>query len=83
MDIKGEFKQIEEKNKILLEKAIEIMKQVTDPKHSLSHVESVVNYTKEILEKVEQADKEVCIIAAYWHDVGRIVRAGRSCWDKC
>lgn len=72
MDIREEFKQIEEKNKILIEKAIEIMKQVTDQKHALSHVEAVVNYTKEILTQVNEADKEVCIISAYWHDIGRI-----------
>lgn len=65
------FKQIENKHQILIEKAIAVMKQVDDPKHSLSHVLQVVDYTKEILEKVD-ADKEVCVIAAYWHDVGRI-----------
>lgn len=69
-----EFLEIEEKNKELLEKAIEIMKVVPDSKHSLSHMQSVVNYTKEILEKVEGADKEVCLISAYWHDVGRKVQ---------
>ena len=52
----------------------EIMKQVSDPKHSLSHMESVVQYTKEILENVEEADKEICLISAYWHDVGRSVQ---------
>lgn len=83
MNIDDEFKEMEEKNKVLIEKAIEIMKQVPDPKHSFSHMEAVVKYTKEILETVEEADKEVCIISAYWHDVGRTVRAGRSCTSKC
>ena len=41
------------------------MKTVEDSKHSLSHVKAVVNYTKEILDKVEQANKEVCLISAY------------------
>ncbi len=65
------FKQIENKHQILIEKAVAVMKQVDDPKHSLSHVLQVVDYTKEILEKVN-ANEEVCVIAAYWHDVGRI-----------
>ncbi len=56
-----ELAQIEQKYKILLQKAIEIMKEVPDSKHSLSHMESVVQYTKEILETVEEADKEECI----------------------
>lgn len=74
MSIYNKFEQIEEKNKILIKRAIEIMKQVSDPKHSLSHMESVVQYTKEILENVEEADKEICLISAYWHDVGRSVQ---------
>ncbi len=66
-----DFKEIEYKHKLLIEKAINTMKLVEDPKHSLSHVLQVVQYTKEILENVE-ADNEVCIISAYWHDVGRL-----------
>lgn len=66
-----EYKVIEEKHKKLIEKSLELMKKVDDPKHSLSHVLQVVEYTKEILQHVE-AEDEVCIISAYWHDVGRI-----------
>lgn len=69
-----ELAQIGQKYKILLQKAIEIMKEVPDSKHSLSHMESVVQYTKEMLETVEEADKEVCLISAYWHDVGRKIQ---------
>lgn len=72
MSIYDECAEIEEKNQNLIQKAIKIMETVQDPKHSLSHMYSVVNYTKEILEKTE-ANKEVCIIATYWHDVGRSV----------
>lgn len=32
-------------DKNLIDKAVEIMKQVNEPKHSLSHIESVVKYT--------------------------------------
>lgn len=66
-----DFQEIENKHKVLIEKAINTMKLVEDPKHSLSHVLQVVEYTKEILKSVE-ADNEVCIISAYWHDVGRL-----------
>ena len=69
-----EFQEIEEKHRKLIEKAIELMKEVNDSKHSLSHVEAVVAYTKEIIEKVDEADKEVCILSAYWHDVGRKIQ---------
>ncbi len=59
-----DFKDIENNNKILIEKAINKMKLVEDPKHSLSHVLQVVQYTKEIIENVEGADDEVCIISS-------------------
>jgi len=70
MDLNEEI----EKHKELIDKAICIMKQVKDSKHSMSHVESVVKYTREILQYEEKANKEVCIISAYWHDVGRSVQ---------
>lgn len=63
---------IENKYEKLIKKAIEIMEKVPDPKHSVSHMESIVRYTKEILSSGIEADKEVCILSAYWHDVGRI-----------
>lgn len=66
-----EDKKIEAKHHKLIQKAIDIMKAVDDPKHSFCHMMDVVEYTKEILKEVE-ADPEVCIIAAYWHDTGRI-----------
>lgn len=63
---------IEKQYVALINKAKELMKQVPDPKHSTSHMESIVKYTKEILEYEPNANKEVCIISAYWHDVGRM-----------
>jgi HD superfamily phosphodiesterase len=67
-----DFSKIENKYSKLILEATEIMKKVPDPKHSLSHMESVVKYTKEILVGVPEADVEVCILSSYWHDVGRI-----------
>lgn len=64
--------EIEKQYVELINEAREIMRQVPDPKHSTSHMESIVKYTKEILKYEPNANKEVCIISAYWHDVGRI-----------
>lgn len=43
-----------------------------DPLHFIGHTIDVVKYVKELLEEIP-ANKEICIIAAYWHDVGRSV----------
>lgn len=72
---KEEYDLIIQKHKSLIDKAIQIMKTVEDIRHSLAHVESVVKYTMEILAHEENADKEICIISAYWHDVGRSIQA--------
>lgn len=71
-NLENEYKIIEEKHKKLISIAKDYMSKVDDPKHSTDHMESIVKYTKEILEFEKEADKEVCIISAYWHDVGRI-----------
>jgi len=70
-----EYNKIIQKHKILIDRAIEIMKTVDDLRHSLFHVESVVKYTMKILQYEEKANKEVCIISAYWHDVGRSIQS--------
>lgn len=72
INVEKEYEIIENKHKELINIAKDYMRKVDDPKHSISHMESVVKYVKEILEVEEEADKEVCIISAYWHDVGRI-----------
>lgn len=66
------FNEIENKYGKLIKKATDIMEKVPDPKHSVSHMQSVVKNVKEILTSELNADREVCILAAYWHDVGRI-----------
>ena len=65
------IEQIEIKYKELIEKAIDIMIEINDPVHGLEHVKGVVDNTILLLEKVTNVDKEVCILSAYWHDVGR------------
>lgn len=67
------YEEIYDKNKKLIDIAIEKIKVCeNDPLHFIGHTIDVVNYVKELLEKTP-ANKEICIIAAYWHDVGRTV----------
>ncbi len=67
------YEEIYVRNKKLIDKAIEKIKLCEkDPLHSMGHTIDVINYVKELLEKIP-ADKEICIISAYWHDVGRSV----------
>ena len=64
---------IESKHNKLINKAKEYMNQITDCEHDIHHMQDVVKYTYELLDKVNiDVDNEVCIIASYWHDVGRI-----------
>lgn len=46
------------------------MANIHDKEHDLNHVQDVVEITKKLLTKIP-ANPEVCLIAAYWHDVGR------------
>ena len=67
------FELIEEKHKILISKAKEYMASINDKMHDINHMYDVVFYTKKLLEILNlDVDKEVCIISAYFHDVGRI-----------
>jgi HD superfamily phosphodiesterase len=69
-----ELEDIYNKNKDLIDKAIEILNKFDyDPLHYIGHTYDVLDYASELLKKYPEADKEICIIAAYWHDVGRIV----------
>lgn len=68
-----DFNEIENKHKELLKTASWYMKTITDYEHNLKHMDDVVAYTKELLEKTSlDVNWDVCIISAYWHDVGRI-----------
>lgn len=68
------YEGIYNKNKRLIDTAIEKIKLCeNDPLHFIGHTIDVVNYVKELLEEIS-ANKEICIIAAYWHDVGRSVK---------
>lgn len=70
-----EIELIEEKHKELIEIAKKYMQRIQDPEHDMGHIEDVILYTKKLLDTLkEELDKEVCIISAYWHDVGRVRR---------
>lgn len=67
------IEEIENKHKDIIHIAQKYMSSITDNEHNINHMMDVVNYTKELLELIsEDIDREVCIISAYWHDVGRI-----------
>lgn len=67
-----EIELIKKKYRDLIDKAINTMKAINDSVHGLKHVENVVINTIEILKEENDAEKEVCILSAYWHDVGRL-----------
>ena len=68
----NKLKKIEEDYKILIQTAKEYMGSIKDPEHNINHMNDVVLYTKELLNAIDlKIDAEVCIISAYWHDVGR------------
>lgn len=63
---------IELKHKMLINKAKQYMSRIDDYEHDIHHMEDVVKYTYELLDKLKiDVNKEICIICAYWHDVGR------------
>ena len=46
---------------------------IKDYEYNINHMNDVVSYTKELLNNINLEIKiDVCIISAYWHDVGRI-----------
>jgi Predicted HD superfamily hydrolase len=67
--------KILEKNEILIKKAIDYMNTITDFEHNIKHVEDVLYFLLKLMYNIEeQFDPEVCVISAYWHDVGRTVQ---------
>ena len=57
---------IEKKYKHLIDKAINILNSIKDYEHNLNHTLDVVEYTKELLDRLDlDIDREVCIISDY------------------
>ncbi len=68
-----EFKEIEEKYRDLIEIAVNYMRKINDKEHDVIHMLDVVSYTKLLLSMLEiEVNYDVCLISAYWHDVGRV-----------
>lgn len=68
------YDEIEEKYKELISFAKEIMIKNNDLVHDDKHMSDVVEYTKKIVSLLKNKfdiNEDVCIISAYWHDVGR------------
>lgn len=67
------YSELEAKHQELIAIAINYMSNIKDFEHNLNHMKDVVSYTKQLLNDLDiELDYEVCIISAYWHDVGRI-----------
>lgn len=67
------FKDIEKRHNVLIDMAKSYMKLINDNEHNIGHMYDVLYYTKKIIKNLNyQIDIDVCIIGAYWHDVGRI-----------
>lgn len=61
------------KHNDIIDIAKKYMQGINDYEHNINHVNDVVYYTKELIKNLDlDVDEEVCIISAYWHDVGRI-----------
>ena len=68
-----DFDEIEKKYKNIIDIAKEYMQSISDYEHNINHMNDVVHYTKLLIERLNiEIDVDVCIISAYWHDVGRI-----------
>lgn len=65
------IEEIKNKYKDLINTALRIIESFGDPIHGIGHIEGVVENTILLLEKYPEANKEVCILCAYWHAVAR------------
>lgn len=68
-----DFDLIEDKYRELIDYAKTQMSHFQDFEHDLGHIEDVVFYVKKLLSVLNtNADEGVCILCAYWHDIGRL-----------
>lgn len=67
------YEEIEKKYYKLIDAAKKYMNSINDYEHDINHMRDVLFYTKELLNNLNlDINYDVCIISAYWHDVGRI-----------
>lgn len=65
------IEEIENKYNKLINRALTMIEELDEPVHGIGHIKGVVENTILLLAKEPIANKEVCILSAYWHDVGR------------
>ena len=71
--MKINLEEIKNKHCKLIKSCYSFMDKVDDPEHDINHINDVIENTIILSELLQvEFDKEICIIAAYWHDVGRI-----------
>jgi hypothetical protein len=61
-----------QKIKILLDKAVEFMSNSKDPGHDVEHINNLLGVTDQFFKSTENKfmiDKEILVLALYWHDV--------------
>lgn len=51
--------------------AKQLVSRLDDPAHGLVHVKSVVSNALRLCDALPAADRNVVVVAAWWHDVGR------------
>ncbi len=63
---------VEKKYKDLISLSIKHMNSIDDYEHDNNHIKDVIDNILKLTEKIElDFDFEICILAGYWHDVGR------------
>lgn len=62
------------KYKTLIRIATKLMRKSGDTLHDLAHVRRVVGYTKKLTQEIHNTEhRQAIILAAWWHDAGRVV----------
>lgn len=71
---------VENKYKELINLSIKYMNNIDDYEHDNNHIKDVIDNILTLTDKIElDFDFDVCILAGYWHDVGRtIVNVGHE-----
>lgn len=74
--MKYDIDKIVNKHKLLIDKSKIYMLEIEDFEHDTNHINDVISNITLLMEELNISfDYEVCIIATYWHDVGRIYQS--------
>ena len=73
--LKYDLEKILNDNKELIDISKKIMAKIIDFEHNEEHIKDVLKFITELISNLEEEfDAEVCIISAFWHDVGRLTK---------